>query len=233
MNCKKKRTAERLLQIILIALACSCASNKTIIPYQQNQVKQKVNVGLNVDQKANFSFTVSTQDPVELRTFVMQGFDVVFSGEYEYMVKVPSAKDVENLISRHPGEVKATLQGDKEKRPDIKPVLEALNKTEVYIFVKGKKMGKVKKFNVSVDPASGTLTYAITLPTVYSMNLPFSVSLLSQRAVENDEFNGSQYQNRNTSDRPQPFGVGQQTRPDDKQKELSIKYYFGNSTTKP
>ena len=223
----------RILQLVLICSLCSCAVKREVIPYQQSQNKQKVNVGFSINKNANFSFTVSTEDPVVLRTFVMQGFYLTFSGEHEYMVKVPSAKDVENLISHHPGEVKATLQGNQEKRPDIRPVLEALNKTDVFIYLKGKKAGKVKKFNVNIDPASGTLTYSITLPNIYTMDLPLSVNLLSRREVENDEFHEGQQPNRNTSERPQPFGVGQPARPNDNQKELSISYYFGKPSATP
>ena len=227
MDCKIFQLVGRFLQLVLIVSLCSCAAKREIIPYQQSQDKQKINVGLNVNKNANFSFTVSTKDPIMLRTFVMQGFNLTFSGEYEYMVKIPSAKDVEKLISHHPGEVKATLQDGQEKRPDIRPVLEALNKTDVFVYPKGKKAGKVKKFNVSINPESGMLTYSIVLPNIYTMDLPSSVNLLSRREVENDEFQEGRHPNRNTSERPQPFGVGQPTRPNDNQKEISINYYFG------
>lgn len=218
----------RFLQLVSInILLCCCTAKREIIPYQQSQDKQKVNVGLSVNKSANFSFSISTSDPIILRTFVMQGFDLSFSGEYAYMVRVPSAKDVEKFISHHPGEVKATMQGNQEKRPDIRPVLEALNKTDVFIYLKGKKAGKVKKFNVNIDPSTGTLLYSITLPNIYSMDLPISVNLTSRKLVNNDEFTSGQFPDRNTSDRPQPFGVGQSSRSNDNQKELSITYHFG------
>ncbi len=233
MDRKVFQLVGRFLQLVLILSLYSCAAKREVIPYQQSQNKQKVNVGFNINKNANFSFMVSTEDPVVLRTLVMQGFYLTFSGEHEYMVKVPSAKDVENLISHHPSEVKATLQGNQEKRPDIRPVLEALNKTDVFIYLKGKKAGKVKKFNVNIDPANGTLTYSIMLPNIYTMDLPLSVNLLSRREVENDEFHEGQQLNRNTSERPQPFGVGQPARPNDNQKELSISYYFGKLSATP
>ncbi len=189
---------------------------------------------MGLSDNANFSFTVSTVDPVVLRTFIMQGFSLDFSGQYAYSVKVPCAKDVEKVISHHPGEVKATMQGANEKRPDIRPVLEALNKVDVFIYAKGKKAGKVKKFNVSIDPATGELLYAITLPNIYSMDLPVTVTLASRREIEGDELMPGQFQNRNESDRPQPFGVGQPSRPNDNQKELTISYTFGKpATTQP
>lgn len=219
------------LRLVLILSLCGCAAKREIIPYQQSQNKQNVSVGLNVSDNANFSFTVSTVDPVVLRTFIMQGFSIDFRGQYAYSVKMPCAKDVEKAISHHPGEVKATIQGANEKRPDIRPVLEALNKVDVFIYAKGKKMGKVKKFSISIDPATGQLLYFVTLPNTYSMNLPVNVTLTSRRVIDGDEIMPGQSQNRNESDRPQPFGVGQPSRPNDKQKELTISYTFGKSAT--
>lgn len=219
------------LRLVLILSLCGCAAKREIIPYQQSQNKQNVSVGLSVDDNANSSFTVSTADPVVLRTFIMQGFSLDFRGQYAYSVKVPCAKDVEKAISHHPGEVKATMQGANEKRPDIRPVLEALNKVNVFIYAKGKKVGKVKKFSVSIEPATGQLLYSITLPNIYGMNLPVTITLTSKREIEGDEIMPGQFQNRNESDRPQPFGVGQPSRPNDSQKELNISYSYGKPAT--
>lgn len=227
MDRKVFQLVGRILQLVLIFSLCSCTAKREIIPYQQSQNKQNVSVGLGVSDNANFSFTVSTVDPVVLRTFIMQGFSLDFRGQYAYSVKIPCAKDVEKSISHHPSEVKATIQGDNEKRPDIRPILEALNKVDVFIYAQGKKAGKVKKFNVSINQETGQLIYTITLPNIYSMDLPVSVTLTSKRVVEGDEFTPGQFSDRNESDRPQPFGIGQPSRPNDNQKELSISYTFG------
>lgn len=232
MDHKVFQLVGRFLQLVLICSLCSCAAKREIIPYQQSQNKQNVSVGLSVNENANSSFTVSTVDPVVLRTFIMQGFSLDFRGQYAYSIKVPCAKDVEKAISHHPGEVKATMQGANEKRPDIRPILEALNKVDVIIYAKGKKVGKVKKFNVSIEPATGQLLYSITLPNIYGMNLPVTITLTSRREIERDELMPGQFQNRNESDRPQPFGVGQPSRPNDNQKELTISYTFGKPATK-
>lgn len=219
------------LQLALILSICNCAPKREIVTYNSSQEKQNVNVGLNVNDNANFSFTVSTSEPVILRTFIMQGFELAFSGEYEYVIRVPSAKDVENFVSRHPGEVRATIQDNQEKRPDIRPVITALNKTDVFIYHNGEKAGKVKNFTVSIDPQTGVLRYSIMLPNIYSMDLPISVDILSKRKISDDEFDSDQFNVENSSDRPQPFGVGQPSQPDDKQRELSINYYFGRLET--
>lgn len=233
MDEKSIQLVGRFLQLVLIVLTCSCTTTKKeIIPYNQSQSQQKVNVTLNVGKNANFEFNVSTDDAIALRTFLMQGFELTFKGEYTYSIKIPSAKDVEGSISHHPGEVKATMQGDSEKRPDVRPLLEALNKEDVFIYLKEKKAGKVKSFKASIEPATGELTYDIILPNIYSMDLPISVTLTSSQTIKDDEFTNGQFANRNKSERPQPFGVGQ-VAADQRQRNITLNFQFNkpaNST---
>ena len=198
------------------------------MPYSQRQANENVEMTLDVNDNANFTFTVSTADPVALRTFIMQGFDLSFSGIYDYTIKVPSAKDVEKQIKHHPGEIKATMEEEdpnQEKRPDIRPVIEALNNKDVFLYIKGKKAGKVSSFNIDVDPETGVIKYVIKLPNIYAMDLPINVGLTSRRVVQSDEFDVQQASN-NESDRPQPFGVGQQPSSNDNQRDMSLFFTF-------
>lgn len=217
----------RLLQtLMLVSLFTGCSTAKTLTPAKQTLNKSKVEMSYSVDKSTN-TITVSTSDPVVLRTFIMQGFSLSLSGKLAYTVKIPSAKDVESKINHHPGEVKATMQGDSEKRPDIRPVIEALNKVDATIYSKaGKKVGKTKNFTVSINPRTGILSYKITLSNSYSMNMPITVTLASTPVVGGDEFNNVQFANRNESNHRQPFGVGQPQRPNEGQREITIKYTF-------
>lgn len=231
MDYKGFQLVGRILQLVLMLSLCGCATTKReVIPYNQSQTQQKVGVTMTVGKNANFQFDVSTDDAVALRTFIMQGFELTFSGDHSYMVKIPSAKDVEEKITHHPGEVKATMEGENEKRPDIRPVLEALNKEDVFIYLNDKKAGKVKSFNASIDPETGVLTYAIVLPNIYTMDLPISVVLTSSQSVNDDEFTNGQFVDRNEAERPQPFGVGQQTTNEQPQRNLTLKYQFNKPT---
>ena len=205
---------------------CGCTAQKEVVTYQQTQQRDRVSLAFGVGKKANFAFDVSTDDPVVLRMFLMQGFDLRFHGVYDYTVKVPSAKDVENMITHHPGEVKATMQGDSEKRPDIRPVIEALNKAEVFIYNDGRKAGEVKSFHVAIDPQNGVLNYSIVIPNIYSMDLPIGVELTSRRVSGENEFDNGQFPNRNTSGRPQPFGVGDSDRGHTPGQDLTLTFRF-------
>ena len=226
MKLKVFQLIGRFMLSMSLLLLIGCASKRVMIPYNQSQSKQNVSVGLEVNDKANFSFTISTVDPVVLRTFIMQGFSLDIKGKYRYSVKIPCAKDVEKSISHHPGEVKATLQGENEKRPDIRPVLEALNKLDVFIYADGKKEGKARKFNVSIDRSTGRLSYSIVLPDNYRMDMPVYVALISRKEIEKDEFLPDHFPDRNKSSRPQPFGIGRPFQHGDPQKNLEICYKF-------
>lgn len=217
----------RLLQLLIVVLFINgCSTSKVLIPAEQTLSKSKVEMTYAVEKSHN-SISISTSDPIVLRTFIMQGFSLNVSGQYAYQINIPSAKDVESHISHHPGEVKATMQGNSEKRPDIRPVLEALNKVEAPIYSKsGKKVGKVKKFTVEINPQTGILTYSISLSNTFSMNMPVNITLSSTPVDSNDEFITGKFTNRNESDHRQPFGVGQPQRPDEGQREINIKYSF-------
>lgn len=217
----------RLLQLLILVLVLDgCSATKVLLPSEQSLTKSKVEMTYTVDKSTN-SIEVSTSDPVVLRTFIMQGFSLTISGQYAYIVKIPSAKDVESNISHHPGEVKATMQGNAEKRPDIRPVLEALNKVDALIYSKkGEKIGKAKNFSVGINPQTGLLTYNISLSSTYSMNMPVNVILASTPVEGGDEFNTGQFTNRNESNHPQPFGVGQPQQPNYGQRDITIKYSF-------
>lgn len=219
----------RLLQLLILVLVLNgCSTTKVLLPSEQSITKSKVEMTYTVDKSTN-SIEVSTSDPVVLRTFIMQGFSLTISGQYAYTVNIPSAKDVESNISHHPGEVKATMQGSAEKRPDIRPVLEALNKVDALIYsLTGEKIGKAKNFSVRINPQTGLLTYKISLSSIYSMNMPVNVTLTSIPVDGGDEFNTGQFTNRNESNHRQPFGVGQPQRPNDGQREITIAYQFSS-----
>lgn len=215
------------LQVVFITLAiCSCSAGKQVVAYEQTQDKQNVSVVYQICDNGQSIVSVSTTDPVALRTLIMQGFSLNISGVKKYTVEIPSAKDVEGNIPHHPGEVKATMQGNQEKRPDIRPVIEAMNKVDAQIFANGKKVGTTKTFKTAIDPITGTLSYSVTLSKVYVRDLPVNITLISKPQLDNDEFQNGNFANRNEGQRPQPFGVGQPQRPNDCQKEMTIKYQF-------
>lgn len=176
--------------------------------------------------------TLETSDPVALRTLLMQGFQYHLYGinTDTTVVVFPSAKDVENKIAHHPGEVKATIQGEKEKRPDMRPLVTALNKAEVRVSKNGSHPVSLQGgYEVSINPSNGMLSYSVIIPNDYAIDGNYVITLLSQPdadMIETGEFTGQGYTNRSTEYRPQPLGANEKDGNAEQRKTITILFKF-------
>lgn len=175
--------------------------------------------------------SLETSDPIALRTLLMQGFQLYLYGikTDTTIVTFPSAKDVGDKIAHHPGEVKATLQGGKEKRPDMRPLVAALNKVGVMVSKNGLHPVSLQEYEVSINPSNGMLSYSVIVPYNYIIEGGNVVTLLSQPdadMVETGEFSGQGFANRNTEHRPQPFGVNEKDGNAEQRKTIKIQFNF-------
>lgn len=221
-----------LLMLIYVITSCSTSNNisKCSMPFED-----RGEITLNrafVDDGTQL--ILETSDPVALRTLLMQGFLLQLYGinTDTTIVKFPSAKDVGDKIAHHPGEVKATLQGEKEKRPDMRPLVAALNKANVLVSRKGAKTVALQEgYEVSINPSNGMLTYSITLPDNWGIEGNCSIALLSQpdiSMVENGEFASRGYTNRSENKHPQPFGANGRKDDTNHRKTINILFDFSN-----
>lgn len=211
-----------IIMFLSLLLSSGCASHKSMIFEHTNQ---NVNLEINVVKNKCSSITVSTSDPITLRTFIMQGFTLsLFSGSNNIFITFPSAKDVEDKVKHHPNEVKASINDNKEKRPDVRPVINAINAGEV-IYCVNKNPSILKTFMVSIDPSSGLLSYHIDFPKPFRLNLPSVVDLKSSPAsFSHVEFTPI---NSNDSINKVPFYVGGSMELDN-QKELYISFFINH-----
>lgn len=219
-----------LLVLICITTSCSTYNNisKCSVPFENRGeitlCRSAVENGLQLSLK--------TSDPIALRTLLMQGFQLYLYGikTDTTIIEIPSAKDVSNKIDHHPGEVKATLQGEKEKRPDMRPLVAALNKLHVIVTKKGlHPVSLQEEFEVSINPSNGMLSYSVIVPYNYFIDDGNVVTLLSQPdadMVETGEFSGQRYTNRSTEHRPQPFGVNEKDGNAEHHKTIKIQFNF-------
>ena len=224
-----KTSISILLMLICVITSCSTTSNisKCSVPFED-----RGEITLNrsgVDD--GIQLTLETSDPVALRTLLMQGFQLHLYGVEKdtTVVAFPSAKDVGDKIAHHPGEVKATIQGAIEKRPDMRPLVAALNKADVRISKNGLHPVSLQEgYEVSINPSNGMLSYSVIVPDSYIIDGSNVVTLLSQPdadMVETGEFSG-QYANRSTEYRPQPFGVGEKDGNAEQRKTIKILFNF-------
>lgn len=217
------------LCFVLLITSCSTSSNisKCTVPFE-DRGEITLNRSL-VDD--GIQLTLETSDPIALRTLLMQGFQLYLYGikTDTTIVTFPSAKDVGDKIAHHPGEVKATLQGEKEKRPDMRPLVAALNKADAMVSKNGLHPVSLQEgYEVSINPSNGMLSYSVIVPDSYIIDGSNVVTLLSQPdadMVETGEFSG-QYANRSTEYRPQPFGVGEKDGNAEQRKTIKIQFDF-------
>lgn len=114
------------------------------------------------------SLNLCTSDPVTLRALLMQGFELYLCRANDTtVVMLPSAYDVSDKIEHHPGEVKATVQNSREKRPDMRPLVAALNEVGYLLSVNNEKRVVLDSYEVSINPEMGELSYDILVPDQY------------------------------------------------------------------
>ena len=155
-----------VVSIAILLLMLSCASTNNIFTCADAfEGRGEVIMSADVEVEG-IVLSVETADPVALRAFLMQGLSLTIPNLDmldSTRITFPSARDVSPKITRHPGEVKATLKDNKEKRPDIRPLLVALNDTTTCIEVRNQR-NYVHDYQIEVEPNTGTIRYSVTLP---------------------------------------------------------------------
>lgn len=174
------------------------------------------------------SLSVSTTDPVALRTLIMQGFKLsICMGKADTIYLLyPSAKDVEQSIKHHPGEVKATIKDNHERRPDLRPVIAALNDSKIKL-VNGCDTTIIDRLLVNIDTGSGELSYTVSLPcTVVTSKVSTVIlhSLPTEQMVNKDEFSSQGYRSYSYESQEQPFGAGKTIK--DSYRTINYTYEF-------
>lgn len=226
----KKAGINILWVLLYIITSCSVSSSisKCTVPFAD-----KGEITLNcTDTENGTHLTLETSDPVALRTLLMQGFQLQLYGVATdtTIVAFPSAKDVGNKITHHPGEVKATIQGEREKRPDMRPLVAALNEADVLVSRNG--LGTIslqKEHDVSINPSNGMLSYNVIIPNDFVIDGDYAITLLSQpdsNMVEKGEFTSKGYVSRSSESHQQPFGVNDEDGNTDQRKTIKVLFKF-------
>lgn len=219
-----------LLVLLCIITSCSVSSDisKCSVPFEG---RGEITLNRSVVEDG-IQLSLETSAPIALRTLLMQGFQLYLYGEKTdtTIVAFPSAKDVSDKISHHPGEVKATLQGEKEKRPDMRPLVAALNKANVIVTKIGLHPVSLKKgYEVSINPSNGVLSYSVIVPYNYIIDGGNFITLFSRPnavMVETGEFSGQGFTNRSTEHRLQPFGVNEKNGIAEHYKTIKLQFKF-------
>lgn len=225
----------KLKTVLLIISVCAAFSSSISQQTKKTTVlfENRSEISLQCEgTDGGVQLSLQTADPVALRTLLMQGFQLYVCGATSDTTEVsfPSARTVSSLISHHPGEVKATVQGEREKRPDMRPLVAALNKAAVVISRNGLVCDSLRDgYEVSINPSDGTLSYQIILPENYVAEGKYSIILKSQpdqRVMEDDEFSSQGFIKRSTENRPQPLGANERGGESNQRKKIEIWFDF-------
>lgn len=194
-----------ILGLSAIILSNGCASKKNISSYGSATDR---GLNMSISQRGdNSELSISTSDPVLLRTLLMQSFtiDIPFFDTDTLKIEVPGADRCSGKIQRHPGEVKAQMDGNAEKRPDIRPVLGAIRQTPITLSGSSANVD-VQGFEVDVNPENGVLEYKISLTGLKRGIKPMELRLHSSPKLTGPEAHAKPSHGNDTG-RPQPFGA--------------------------
>ncbi len=100
-------------------------------------------------------------------SFLMQGIVLTLTDSLStksVVVQFPNARMVRNRVHRHPNEVKATIiDNGKEKRPDLQPLISALNDTTATVTYSSDSV-YVARHLICLNRELGQVEYAVDIP---------------------------------------------------------------------
>ncbi len=183
---------------------------------------------VNADQPLRAFIENTAQGPrlkiisTELRTqlsFLMQGLNVDMPLLDSMRVSFPTAAMVRQKMQHHPNQVKPEFaQGDTARmvRPDVLPLLQALNDTTATVSSRSIAAQQTHDFSISVDRTTGVMTFEAQLPgediADVMSNLSYVGLLLTSSAAGMSA--GQEYGGKSLSGEhrrhPQGFGEGLQ-----------------------
>lgn len=167
------------------------------------------------------SYQIETQ-----LTFLMQGLNITVVQPDTLVISFPSAAMVRNKVKRHPNEVKAVLEMERKRqsgqdsinhvvRPDVQPLVAALNDTTATIIYQSKNFS-TRKYMIDVDREKAVMTFSFVVHKGYISTTDgfVTVYLFSAPSARSDraEFAGRRLSEENS---PHPNGLGEGIRKED------------------
>ena len=159
-------------------------------------------------------------------TFLMQGLNVVIEQPDTIKFGFPSAPMVRSKVKRHPNEVKAVLESQRNRhgaghdsinhvvRPDVLPLVAALNDTTATIS-RQDSTETTRGFKIDVDRETAVMVFSFKLPVSYvdAKDATLNLYVCSVPIGENrQEFTGKRLSGENS---PRPNGLGEGFRKED------------------
>ena len=165
-------------------------------------------------------------------TFLMQGMEMTAIQQDTLTMSFPSAAMVRNKVRRHPNEVKAVLnsvsQAGKDSvnhvvRPDVQPLVAALNDTTAVVAYQGKKEN-IRDFKIDVDREMAIMSFSVRIARAMVSDNNGMVQILVTSVPPNHQGDRPEFSGRRLSgeNAPLPNGLGEGLRKEDIEKRTFL-----------
>lgn len=145
-------------------------------------------------------------------SFLMQGLILKVAdmgATFMVSTRLPSAQDVKNEVMRHPDEVKAERKDEGEEvRPDLFPLIAALNKKPVHVYV-GDSVSFSCDYQIIINRHQGELVFGVYLPVnVFPRSLSQDYIMVDLSSSHRDNWKQPEFEGRRLSREVQmPIGI--------------------------
>lgn len=156
---------------------------------------------------------IKTDNPKFQMSFLMQGLTItMYDSRKQDSMKIvfPNARMVKHKVQRHPNEVKAMTNGSgSEKRPDLQPLISALNDTTIIVsYCKDHIL--LQPTNIMLDREKETLEFSVCIPNLMNLRKDDIVCVIVETSqfeqFKKPEFDGKRLSKEN---KMPPGGLGQ------------------------
>ena len=208
----------RFIIATMFILASDVLSARTSVP---DSIEVKA-----LQKGDSITFQLTAYQIEKQLTFLMQGLNITVAQPDTLVMSIPSAAMVRNKVKRHPNEVKAVLEKQRKRqsgqdsinhvvRPDVQPLVAALNDTTATIIYKSKKFS-TRKYKIDVDREKAVMTFSFVVHKGYISTTDgfITVYLFSAPSGRSDraEFAGRRLSEENSL---HPNGLGEGIRKED------------------
>ena len=193
--------------LILFCLVCTCCS-----AHQARQSNDGISVSACIISDS-IKITVESDCPEYQMSFLMQGLIIYMVDSLKsdtVTISFPNARMVRHKMKRHPNEVKAMLdENQKERRPDLQPLVSALNETSMIILYKYNSNCTLFP-NIQLNKDKGSIKFSVKFPNVLNLYTSDIVTIIAKTS-QFEQFNLPEFEGIHLSkeSKMRPGGLGQ------------------------
>lgn len=197
----------RFYILTVLCLLCGCCNAQ-----QTKTLSDSLTLKIEVFDDS-LCLNIGTDNPKFQMSFLMQGLTItMYDTIKQDSIKIvfPNARMVKHKVQRHPNEVKAMTNGrGSEKRPDLQPLISALNDTTIIVSY-DKDHILLPTTNIMLDRERETLEFSVCIQNLMNFRKGQTVGVIVETSQSEQfkmpEFDGKRLSKEN---KMPPGGLGQ------------------------